>query len=541
MKRSNDTQTSQQAEHNFNEDSNKRPRYTQSNYSDMYAQYGLMSQYNAAASFPQVNTAAQYAGYGQPMYGASYANPQYNMMATQYAGYPQGFPAAVAAAAVGVGAGANPAGEPSRTIYLGNVVSTILPHDILRNVRHGQVESFRMVPEKNCAFLAFVDPSSAQMFYQDFMAKKLIIKDTEIKVGWGKPSMIPYTLKLSIDNGATRNVYLGRLTAEDTEQTIHAALTRFGPIEHIKLVRDKNIAFVHFLSIMAAVKCVGNLPSDPAWAEKRVNYGKDRCGDMVDSYNAAMALHNPYATAAAAVAANGFNFEAYSSAYGGHNMGNNTQRTLYFGNIHPEATCEDICNAIRGGNLLQIRYFPEKHIAFVTFMDANTASNVYTNCNTFGLAVKGKRVRVGWGKPSSVSTQVAIAVQNGATRNIYIGNICDSHTAEKLRNDFSEYGEIELINVCKEKNCAFVNFTSVSSAINALQGAKTKSGYSQLKLNYGKDRCGNPWRMNKPKIPTDEKKAEDKKDEIKAEANAEGFGDLEHFDFEQEISQGNAA
>ncbi|KAI8364847.1 hypothetical protein EDC96DRAFT_510587 [Choanephora cucurbitarum] len=499
MKRSNDSQTSQ-AEHNLNDDSNKRPRYSQSNYSDMYAQYGLMSQYNAA-SFPQ----AHYAGYAQPMYGANY-NPQYNMMATQYTGYPQGFPTAnttTNAAAVGTG-------ETSRTIYLGNVTSAIVPHDILRHVRHGQVESFRMVPEKNCAFLAFVDPSSAQMFYQDFMTKKLIVKDAEIKIGWGKPSMIPYNLKLSIDNGATRNVYLGRLTQADTEETIQACLARFGPIEHIKVVRDKNIAFVHFLSIIAAVKCVSGLQSDPAWSEKRVNYGKDRCGDLVDPYNAAMALHNPYA------AVNGFHFDPYS----GHNLGNNTQRTLYFGNIHPEASCEDICNAIRGGNLLQIRYFPEKHIAFVTFMDASTANAVYTNCNTFGLAVKGKRVRVGWGKPSSVSTQVAMAVQNGATRNIYIGNICDSHTAEKLRNDFSEYGEIELINVCKEKNCAFVNFTSVSSAINALQGAKTKSGYSQMKLNYGKDRCGNPWRASKPKT------------EKKEEPKLETFDELDHFEFE---------
>ncbi|RCH86886.1 hypothetical protein CU098_001724, partial [Rhizopus stolonifer] len=465
MKRSSDAQASQHADFS-NGDSNKRPRHTQSTYGDMYAQYGLMNQYAAAAAaaagpFPQVN-ASPYASYTQPanpMY-AGYTNPQYNMMAAQYAAYPQAFPTAP---------GTGLPNDTSRTIYLGNVVSTITPHDILKYVRHGPVESFRVVPEKSCAFLSFIDPSSAQMFYQEYMSKKFMVKDTELKVGWGKPSTIPHTLKVSIDAGATRNVYLGRLTPEDTEDTIRLALSKFGPIEHVKLLREKNIAFVHFLSILSAAKCVANLHSDPAWIEKRVNYGKDRCGDIVDQYNTAMTLHNPYANAG------GFGFDPYSATFGNHNVGTNTQRTLYFGNIHPEATCEDICNSIRGGNLLQIRYLPEKHIAFVTFMDSATANSVYTNYSTFGLVVKGKKVRIGWGKPSSVSSQVAMAVQNGATRNIYIGNICDSHTAEKLRTDFSEYGEIELINVCTEKNCAFVNFTSVSSALNALQGMKTKS------------------------------------------------------------------
>jgi hypothetical protein len=38
-------------------------------------------------------------------------------------------------------------------------------------------------------------------------------------------------------------------------------------------------------------------------------------------------------------------------------------RTVYLGNIHPETTTEDLCNAIRGGVLQSMRYMPEKHIA----------------------------------------------------------------------------------------------------------------------------------------------------------------------------------
>ena len=38
-------------------------------------------------------------------------------------------------------------------------------------------------------------------------------------------------------------------------------------------------------------------------------------------------------------------------------------RTVYLGNIHPETTVEDLCNAIRGGVLQSLRYMQDKHIA----------------------------------------------------------------------------------------------------------------------------------------------------------------------------------
>jgi hypothetical protein len=45
-------------------------------------------------------------------------------------------------------------------------------------------------------------------------------------------------------------------------------------------------------------------------------------------------------------------------------------RTVYLGNIHPETTTEDLCNAIRGGVLQSIRYMQDKHIAVRIHYDA---------------------------------------------------------------------------------------------------------------------------------------------------------------------------
>jgi RNA recognition motif-containing protein len=468
----------------------------------------MMSQYGSANPFNQTSAATPYGGYSQPtasMYGMGYGNAQ-QMMASQYgAAYAQSFanPAAAGpASGYGVGPSANAmTGEISRTIYLGNIPSNLEPHDILKCVHSGMVDSYRKVPEKNCAFMSFVDPSAAQMFYQEFLTKRFTVNGNDIKIGWGKGNNMNNTIKLQVQNGASRNVYLGRLTESDTEDTIRSAVKKFGPIECIRLIREKNIAFVHFLTIVAATKCVATLSQEPSWTEKRVNYGKDHCADLADQYSNVLGYQNPYGNP---VAGN-FSFDPYSmnAGYGMQGPGgapstSHLQRTLYIGNIHHDATAEDLCNVIRGGNLIQVRLLPEKHIAFLTFADAATAINVFNYATSTGVNIKGKRLRIGWGKPSTIPSQIALAVQNGATRNIYIGNIDPRViTIEKLREDFSEYGEIELINIHHEKNCAFVNFTSVSSAVTALSQIKQKPEYAELKINYGKDRCGNAWKPSK--------------------------------------------
>jgi RNA recognition motif-containing protein len=97
-------------------------------------------------------------------------------------------------------------------------------------------------------------------------------------VGWGKPSaVLPQVWHAVHNQAASRNVYIGGLDADCTEQTLRDELSRFGHIDQVKIVRDRNIGFVHFLSVATAMKVVATLPSEEAWAEKRVSYGKDRC------------------------------------------------------------------------------------------------------------------------------------------------------------------------------------------------------------------------------------------------------------------------
>lgn len=397
----------------------------------------------------------------------------------------------------------------SRTVYLGNIPAETSAEEILNHVRSGQIESVRLLPDKNCAFISFLDSNSATHFHSDAILKKLAIKGNDIKVGWGKPSQVPTSVALAVQqSGASRNVYIGNLPEDMPEEELREELGKFGPVDTVKFVKEKGIGFVHFLSISNAMKAVTQLPQEPKWqAPKRVFYGKDRCAyvSKTQQQNAAqfLGIAPGYAhilnsadrdlitnalaqqsVAAAAVA---------TTAGGVNNLGN---RTIYLGNIHPETTIEEICNVVRGGLLHHIRYIPDKHICFVTFIDPTSAASFYALSNLQGLMIHNRRLKIGWGKHSGpLPPAIALAVSGGASRNVYVGNLDDSWPEDRLRQDFSEYGEIELVNTLREKSCAFINFTNIANAIKSIEGMRNREEYRRFKINFGKDRCGNPPRQ----------------------------------------------
>ncbi|ETS76728.1 hypothetical protein PFICI_12115 [Pestalotiopsis fici W106-1] len=408
----------------------------------------------------------------------------------------------------------------SRTVYLGNIPPDTSAEEILGHVRSGQIESVRLLPDKNCAFISFLDANAATHFHSDAILKKLCIKGQDIKIGWGKPSQVPTSVALAVQqSGASRNVYLGNLPEEITDEELREDLGKFGAIDTIKIVREKNIAFIHFLSVANAMKAVQQLPQEPKWqSPRRVYYGKDRCAyvSKTQQQNAAQYLGiNPgYAhmltgadreVISSALAQQSVAAAAVATTAGGiNNLGN---RTIYLGNIHPETTIEEICNVVRGGLLHHIRYIPDKHICFVTFIDPTAAASFYALSNLQGLMIHNRRLKIGWGKHSGpLPPAIALAVSGGASRNVYIGNLDDTWTEERLRQDFSEFGEIELVNTLREKSCAFVNFTNIANAIKAIEAIRSKEEYRKFKVNFGKDRCGNQPRQlqqNQSQSPRD--------------------------------------
>lgn len=400
---------------------------------------------------------------------------------------------------------------PSRTVYLGNIPSDIEPNELLDYVRSGILENVKILPSKNCAFISFVDQQSALLFHSDCILKKLNIKGNDIRVGWGKNSQIQPAVKEAIQrDGATRNVYLGNLHNPVTGQMIsedelREDLSCYGIIDCIKIIAEKGIAFIHFLSILSAVRCVSNLPLKDKYLDKKCFYGKDRCAFITKTqqHNAAQYLGlapgmEHVVTAAdrefissALVQQSAAAAQIATQAGGANNLGN---RTVYLGNLHQDSSVEEICNVVRGGLLQSIRFLKERHVCFITFIDPIAAAQFFAMCQLHGLTIHNRRIKVGWGKHSGpLSNALSLAVSNGASRNIYVGNITNFEyfNYQKLREDFSTFGDIEQINYLEEKNCAFINFVNIANAIKAIDGIKSLEDYKSLKINFGKDRCGN--------------------------------------------------
>ncbi|CAO3574509.1 unnamed protein product [Mortierella alpina] len=377
-----------------------------------------------------------------------------------------------------------------RTVFVGNLPEGAKIHQILDFVRTGIVESAVLLESKHYAFVCFVDPSAALAFHSQAKKKKVKILDQELTIGWGKTTPIPLTVTRALEQGASRNVFLGGIDDSFTEEELFKDFSELGVVDMINILHEKAIAFVHLTHIASAVKAVAVLQAQkPRYSGLRISYGKDRCAKYAE-------LPAPLYTRLEAIKAQGGS-DQNSSGIDMDTLTKEAQRTVYLGNIDPDTTCEHLCNAIRGGVLSNIKYQQTRHIAFVTFANPAGATSFFDMVSTGkGLFVKGRKLKVGWGTNAALSLPVEViqAFRTGATRNVYVGGVQGLVDVDSLRKDFSEYGEIEQINVFKEKNCAFVNFTDVLSAVKAVEDIQSKPEYIGLRISYGKDRCGNPMR-----------------------------------------------
>lgn len=200
------------------------------------------------------------------------------------------------------------------------------------------------------------------------------------------------------------------------------------------------------------------------------------------------------------------------------NVGN---RTIFLGNLHPNTQVDEIANNVRAGGLVEsIHFLKSKKMCFITFVDPAVALKFFLNHQVLHrLIIHGNDIKVSWGRNHSgpLNREIALAVTAGASRNVYIGikPFKDSLVPkpvlpdeETLRADFSKFGDLEQVNFYHNKNCGFVNFMNIMSAIklvelfesNNEQGVTAVAGdngeffrrYKAFKISFGKDRCGNP-------------------------------------------------
>lgn len=395
-----------------------------------------------------------------------------------------------------------------RSIFVEDIPEQAKAKDVLNIVTAGVVEHVRYLPHKGCAFISFLDHLSATHFYADFIMDPKPILGRTVRLGWAQAPVLPKRiLDAVLYDNACRNVYLGMLPPDITDQKLCEQMGQFGEIENVRILPENSIAFVHFMSIRSALKAVHTLRRDPEWSERKVAFGKDRCFNIsrLKKQGALLYLglapnnaqllteYSPQVIATALTHQATATVSVASLSGGGPaNVGN---RCIYLGGLHKDTQIDEICNATRGGMLESIRYLSERHICFVRFADPTAAAYFFAMWNIHRLYIHSKFVKVSWGKNCGpLSSEISEAIARGATRNVFLGGVSPYTTHEQIYAEFSRFGIIEQINVLPERNCAFVNFTDVGVAIQTVEWARSHPTYSKLRVRYGKDRCANqPW------------------------------------------------
>ncbi|KAH8555390.1 armadillo-type protein [Umbelopsis sp. PMI_123] len=162
-------------------------------------------------------------------------------------------------------------------------------------------------------------------------------------------------------------------------------------------------------------------------------------------------------------------------------------RSLWIGCVDSLVTQEQLLQTFSPYGLIDsVRLIADKECAFVNFVHIEDAIRAKEDVLTLHNGRIGDTVvRIGYGKndgplPDSTVLQ--------PTRALWFGNMSITLTTNDLYDVFKQFGEIESARVLTQKNCAFVNFKYLESAIRAkehvqstnLLGPNTRIGFAKV-------------------------------------------------------------
>lgn len=352
-----------------------------------------------------------------------------------------------------------------RCIYLGHLEDNTEPREILNIIRGGPIESLNIIPEKKCAFVNFIHPGDALSFYNRAMQAQggVYIGTRSIKVGWGKSAVVTADLMTAVQGGVTRNVFIGRIEEETSVEELKVQMTKYGEVEKVDVLPKKKIAFIHFLDISSAVKCVQALrTSEERSPGKTINYGPDRCASQPTRFDFTPTNPDtdktPFQTQDTRI--------QHSSEL---KEGELPSPTVWVSTLNVNVKQEEIEEIFEPfGEIKQSRLFPKSKSAFITFLQTEQALRALDSLQ--GEELKG--------------TAMTLHVPK-ATRHLWIGNVGEDVTDTLLTNTFAKYGSVESVKILRKGKCGFVNFVDEKMALDACRALNgTVLGQEKLAINF---------------------------------------------------------
>ncbi|KAG9293576.1 hypothetical protein G9A89_005579 [Geosiphon pyriformis] len=167
-----------------------------------------------------------------------------------------------------------PPQTPTRSLWIGNIDPALTAQDLIQLFSpYGNIESLRLLPDKECGFVNFVRVDDAVRAKDDIMNRMGgRVGNCIVRVGYGKADALsPHDLSPSLQTQLqpTRALWVGNIPTSTTPQTLQNIFAPYGAIESARVLTHKNCGFVNFERLDDAIKA------------KKLLHGKEVLGSAV--------------------------------------------------------------------------------------------------------------------------------------------------------------------------------------------------------------------------------------------------------------------
>ncbi|KAJ3327209.1 hypothetical protein HDU76_012209 [Blyttiomyces sp. JEL0837] len=154
--------------------------------------------------------------------------------------------------------------SPTRSLWIGNIDLTLSPADLLSIFSaFGPIESLRILPEKECAFVNFMQVEDAIRAREEMQNTR--IGNTVVRLGYGKADGLGESQGMQ----PTKSLWIGNIPPTTDPHDLESLFSTFGPVESARVLTHKNCGFVNFDRLEDAIE-----------ARKAMN-GKEISGSVV--------------------------------------------------------------------------------------------------------------------------------------------------------------------------------------------------------------------------------------------------------------------
>ncbi|EGO18620.1 hypothetical protein SERLADRAFT_418814 [Serpula lacrymans var. lacrymans S7.9] len=177
---------------------------------------------------------------------------------------------------------------PTRSLWIGNLDSAVTSEQLIHVFApYGAIESLRLLPEKECGFVNFVDQGDAIRAKDDVLNRLGgnigMPNGQTVRIGFGKADSAPVApakgttvtspgttspsgatgkstspglggMDAQLQSTPTRALWIGSIPSTTTPATILSVFSPYGPIESARVLTHKNCGFINFERLDDAVR-----------------------------------------------------------------------------------------------------------------------------------------------------------------------------------------------------------------------------------------------------------------------------------------------